>query len=175
MAWVRAMLLVALVVTALILELTVLPLFHLPGAVPDLLVVTVIAFGVAAGPLRGATAGFVAGVLLDLAPPAAGVLGLSAVVFVVVGYVAGLMGANRDRSPVVLVLGTGLLAGAAVLALALVGGVVGDPRVTWGRIPGLMLTQTAYAVVLAAFVVPLVGTLWRRVAPPAPRYDIGRS
>jgi len=29
-------------------------------------------------------------------------------------------------------------------------------------------------VVLAAFVVPGVAWLWRRVDPPAPRYEVGR-
>jgi rod shape-determining protein MreD len=176
MAWLRALLLVVLVVTAVILEVSVLPLLGLPGAVPDSVTVTVIAVGVAAGPVRGATTGFLAGVLLDLVPPADGVLGLTAVVLVFVGYLAGLLGANRDRSPIMVVLATGVLAGGAVLGLALVGGVVGDPRVAWDRVLGLMLTQAAYAVVLAAFVVPLVGALWRRVAPPAtPRYDLGRQ
>ncbi len=176
MAWLRALLLVVLVTTAVILEVSVLPLLGLPGAVPDLVAVTVVGFGVAAGSVRGATAGFVAGVLLDLVPPADGVLGLSAVVLVVVGYLAGVLGYNKDRSPVIVVLATGLIAGGAVIGLALVGGLVGDPRVAWDRVPGLVLTQAAYAVVLAAFVVPLVGALWRRVAPPTtPRYDLGRQ
>jgi hypothetical protein len=56
----------------------------------------------------------------------------------------------------------------------MVGGIVLDPRVSWDRIPGLVLTQAAYAAVLAAFVVPGVGALWRRVEPPTPRYEVGR-
>ncbi len=175
MAWLRVALAVALVVTALLLELTAFPLFHLPGAVPDVLTVTVIALGLVGGPVRGAATGFLAGLALDLVPPADGVLGLSAVVLVVVGYLAGLFGADGDRSPFTLVGFTGLLAGGATLGTALVGGLVADPRVPWDRIPGLLLTQVAYALVLAAFVVPLVGALWRRVDPPAPRYDVGRK
>jgi rod shape-determining protein MreD len=174
-AWLRVGLSFALVLTALLLQIVVLPLFHLPGATPDVLTVTVVALGLAGGPVRGAATGFAAGLALDLVPPADGVLGLSAVVLVVVGYVAGLLGADRDRSPFLLVGSAGLLAGAATLGLALVGGLVGDPRVVWDRVPGLVLTQVAYALVLAAFVVPLVISLWRRVDPPAPRYDSGRQ
>ena len=175
MGWLRPVLTVALVVTALLLELTVLPLFHLPGAVPDLLTVTVIAIGFVGGPVRGAATGLFAGLLLDLVTPAVGVIGLSAVVLVVLGYFAGLLGGDRDRSPFVTVVLTGLLAGASTLGFALVGGIVADPRISWDRVPGLVLTQTAYALVLAAFVVPGVGALWRRVDPPAPRYEVGRQ
>ncbi len=175
MAPARWLLIGALVVTATILQLTVLPLFGLPGAVPDLLTVTVIAIGLAGGPVRGALTGFAAGLLLDLVPPTDGVLGLTALVLLVVGYLAGLFGADRDRSPLVTVGLTSLLAAGAVLGLAMVGGIVIDPRVTWDRVPVLVLTQAAYAAILAPFVVPSVGALWRRVDPPPPRYDLGRQ
>ncbi|HSN11631.1 MAG TPA: rod shape-determining protein MreD [Propionibacteriaceae bacterium] len=175
MTWLRVPLTVALVVTALLLELTVLPLLHLPGAVPDILTVTVIALGYVGGPVRGAATGLVAGLALDLVTPAVGVLGLSAVVLVAIGYLAGVLGATRDRSPLVTVALTGLLAGAATLLTAVVGGIVADPRISWDRVPGLLVTQILYAVVLAAFVVPAVSALWRRVEPPAPRYEVGRQ
>jgi len=173
-AWLRTALTVALVVTALLLELTAMPLLHLPGATPDVLTVTVVALGLVAGPVRGAATGLAAGVALDLVTPADGVIGLTAVVLVVVGYLAGLLGGDRDRSPFTTVALAGLLAGGATLSFALIGGLVADPRISWARVPGLVLTQTAYAVVLAAFVVPGVAWLWRRVDPPAPRYEVGR-
>lgn len=127
MAWLRGLLTVALVVTAVLLEITVLPWLHLPGAVPDIVAVTVAALGYAAGPVRGAAAGFLAGLLLDLVPPADGLLGLTAVVLVVVGYLAGVAGGIQDRPAVLVVLLVGALSGLAVLLLALVGGVVTDP------------------------------------------------
>lgn len=175
MAWARAGLLVVLVLTALLLQLTALPLLGLPGAVPDVLTVTVVAVGWAAGPVRGAATGFAAGLLLDLVPPADGLLGLSAVMLVVVGYFAGLLGAAEDRPALASVLLVGGLAGAVVVGTALVGTIVSDPRTSWDRVAGLTLTQAAYALVLAAFVVPAVGALWRRVDPPAPRYEVGRA
>lgn len=175
MAAARWLLAGVLVVTAVILELTVLPLLHLPGAVPDVVTVTVIALGLAGGPVRGAATGFAAGLLLDLVPPADGVLGLTAVVVVVVGYLAGLLGADADRSPLVTVGLVALLSAGAVLGQAMVGGIVIDPRVTWDRMPMLLLTQAAYAAILAPFVVPGVAALWRRVDPPPPRYEAGRG
>jgi len=175
MGWLRTALTVALVVTAVLLELTALPFLHLPGATPDLVAVTVIALGLVGGPVRGAATGLAAGLLLDLVTPADGVLGLTALVLVVIGYFAGLLGGDRDRSPFLTVAYAGLLAGASTLMFALVGGLVADPRITWDRVPGLLLTQTVYAVFLAAFVVPGVAALWRRVDPPAPRYEVGRQ
>jgi rod shape-determining protein MreD len=174
-AWARAGLLAVLVLTALLLQLTVMPLLGLPGAVPDVLTVAVIAVGWAAGPVRGAATGFVAGLALDLVPPADGLLGLSAVMLVVVGYFAGLLGGTEDRPALASVALVGLLAGAVVIGTTLVGTIVSDPRTSWDRVAGLTLTQVAYAVVLAAFLVPLVGALWRRVDPPAPRYEVGRA
>ena len=175
MVFARIALGVALVVTALLLQLTALPLLHLPGAVPDLLTVTVVALGFVGGPVRGATTGLLAGLALDLVPPADGVLGMSAVILVVVGYFAGVLGGGGEHSAFTVVAQTGLLAGAATLGLALLGGLVADPRVTWDRVPMLLVTQFAYAIVLSAFVVPAVSALWRKVDPPTPRYDVGRK
>jgi hypothetical protein len=70
---------------------------------------------------------------------------------------------------------TAVLAAGAVLGQAMVGGIVIDPRVTWDRMPMLLLTQAAYAAILAPFVVPGVAALWRRVDPPPPRYEAGRG
>jgi rod shape-determining protein MreD len=174
MAWLRALLTVVLVVTAVVIELTVLPLLHLPGATPDLLAVTVVALGFLGGPVRGAVTGFFGGLLLDLVPPADGVLGLTAVVLVVAGYLAGMLGSFRERGAFTLVGLTGLLAGFATLVYTLLAGIVADPRIAWDRVAGLLVTQVIYALFLAAFVVPLVTVLWRRIDPPAPRYELGR-
>ena len=175
MSWLRVLLGVALIVTALLLQLTVLPFLNLPGAVPDLVAVTVIAIAAVAGPVRGAVIGFIAGVLIDLAPPAIGLIGVSALVLVIVGYVTGLVAFKRDRAPVVLVGVAGLLASGSVLVSAAVAGIVGDPHVSWDRVPVVVVTELVYSMLLAAFVVPAVAWLWIRVAPPTTRYDTVRS
>jgi len=174
MSWLRAGLMALLVLTAVIVQLTVLPLLGLPGSTPDLVALTVIGLGFVGGPVRGTVAGFAAGLLIDLLPPADGLLGLTAVLLVTIGYLAGLLG-QTERSPLSSVLLAGLLSGGVVLGYALVGGVVADPRVSWERVPGLLLTQVGYAVVLAPFVLALITWLWRKVDPPPPRYDVGRA
>lgn len=174
MAVVRVALVVVLLLTALLVQLTVLPLFGLPGATPDVLVVVVAALGLAGGENRGALAGFGAGLALDLVPPSYGVLGLSAVVLTVVGYVAGYQGQRTDR-PALLTIGwVALLAGGSVLGYALLGGIVSDPRISWERVPLLVVTETLYAAVLAAFIVPAVGVLVRKLEPVDSGYELGR-
>ncbi len=170
----RGVAVLVLLLTALLLQLTVLPRFGLPGATPDLLLVVVAALGLAGGEVRGAGAGFAAGLALDLVPPADGVLGLSALVLTAVGYVAGVWGYERDRGALLTIGAVSGLAAAAVVGYAMVGGVVADPRIVWERVPLLVGTQALYAAVLAAFVVPLVGALVRRLAPQDTGYELGR-
>ena len=94
-SWVRWTVTVALVVLALVLQVTLLP--HLApgwigrGVVPNLCLLVVVAAGLVRGPEQAAVLGFVAGVLLDLAPPADHVAGRWALALVLVGYVAGRM------------------------------------------------------------------------------------
>lgn len=170
----RWALVLALLLTALLLQLTVLPLLGLPGATPDLLLVVVSALGWAGGEVRGAVAGFVAGLALDLVPPATGVLGLSAVVLTAVGYLAGLLGQRKDRGALMTIVVVALLAGGSVLAYAMIGGIVADPHIAWERVPTLVVTQALYAAVLAAFVIPAVGVLVRRLEPQETGYELGR-
>jgi rod shape-determining protein MreD len=169
MAWIRVMLAVALTVTAVLLQLTVLPLLHLPGAVPNVVTVTVIAIGLCAGSVRGAIVGFLAGMLIDLAPPSIATLGITALVLVLAGFAAGLFGQDPDR-PLFLICGfSSLTCALTVLAGTLVAGIVGDPHVTWSRVPGILVSELIYGALLAVAIVPLVTWLWARVAPPTGR------
>ena len=53
---------------AALIELTLLSRLGIPGATPDIVVVSIVAISFVAGPLFGAIAGFAAGILLDLSP-----------------------------------------------------------------------------------------------------------
>ena len=163
------MLAVALTVTAVLLQLTVLPLLHLPGAIPNVVTVTVIAIGLCAGSVRGAVVGFIAGMLLDLAPPSIATLGITALVLVLAGFAAGAFGQDPDR-PLLLICGfSSLTCALTVLAGTLVAGIVGDPHVTWSRVPAILVSELIYGALLAVAIVPLVTWLWVRVAPPTGR------
>lgn len=151
----------AVVVGALLLQLTVLSRMPLPGATPDLVLVVVVVLAVLGGPAEGAVVGFLTGLALDLVPPADGTIGRWALVLTVVGYAAGHARSDVERSPL---LPLGVVAVAATGALMLhtgLGMLLGDPRVTWSLAFRLLPTAVLYDVALAPLVVPAVTSLAR--------------
>lgn len=162
----RILLSALLVVVALIVQVTVLARLQLPGAVPDLLLLTVLGLAMVYGHTGGALVGFGAGLLADLAPPADHAAGRYALVLCVIGYAAGLTkpegGQHRSVSVPMMVVG-----GAAVgstLLYAGVGALVGDSPALHVGITGLLLTAILYDLLLAPFTVPLVMAAARRTA-----------
>lgn len=156
----------ATVVPALLLQSTVLARLPLPGGAPDLLLVLVVAFALAEGPLSGTVTGFAAGLLADLG--ADHELGRTALVLALVGYVAGLVHdeptyGGGDRSTLRPFLVVALCALGAVTVYAAEGLLLGDARVTGGAYLAAVVGTVPYCVLLTPFVVPVVGTLVRRL------------
>lgn len=149
--------------TAQLLQGSVLARIPAPGGPPDLVLVVVVGFGLAAGPLEGAAIGFAAGLLTDLLSDHP--LGLYALVFAVTGYFCGLAGHDSERSALRPLVVVGAATVGATLLVAGVSALLGDPRVTWlalvRHLPGTVL----YDVVLAPFVVPGIVALSRRLDP----------
>jgi rod shape-determining protein MreD len=165
----RIALRVVLVFAAAILQVVVVNKWHLPGGHPDLLVLVVVAFGLASGPQRGAILGFFAGFLADVMPPAAHIAGRLAFAYTIVGYIAGLFEDPEESSVFTAIL---LVAGgsaAAVLLYAAVGGLLGDARVTADMTVHSLVATVVYDVLLAPFVVPVVSGIARRLEPTGPR------
>lgn len=153
----------ATVLTALLLQTTLIARLPLPGDPPDLLLVLVVAFALCEGSRSAMITGFVAGLLADLQSDHE--LGRLALVYLLVGYAAGLVQDDRDRAVALPFLVVGAL-GLAALGIYLVEGyLLDDPRVSRGALGPGMLTSVAYDVALTLVVVPLVGVLVRRVDP----------
>lgn len=148
------------VVTALLLQTAVLSGLPLPGTAPELLVVVVVAFALAEGPLSGAVTGFVAGLAADLLSDSA--LGRTALVLAVVGHLAGRVHDDTERSTLLPFAVVGAAAAGAVLLYAAEGLLLGDPRVGAAAVVRALASSVPYAVVLTPFVVPLVAALTRR-------------
>jgi len=165
MVWRQALIIGGLVLAAVIVELTLLSRLGLAGATPDLVVVTIVAIALAMGPTQGAIAGFTAGVLVDLAPPADTVVGVNAIVYIVIGYVTGFVIDPRDRTVPIMIGIVGLAAAGATLATAALDTLLGSGRVSWEDVPGLALSSALYAVILAPLVVLGVAWLVRRATP----------
>lgn len=151
----------ATVLTALLLQGTVVSRLPLPGAAPDLLLVLVVAFALLEGPVAGVTTGFVAGVLADSLSDHA--LGRLALTYAVVGYLTGFIEDDSERSTLIPFLAVGAGACGGVLLFAGEGMLLGDPRITLFAVGRSLVSSVPYAVVLTPFVVPVVGALVRRV------------
>ncbi|MGZ4480084.1 MAG: rod shape-determining protein MreD [Nocardioidaceae bacterium] len=161
----RVALAAAVVVTALALQVTLLNGLPLPGAAPDLVLVSVVALGLAHGPSFGLVTGAVAGLAADLVPPADHTIGRWTLVLGLIGYAAGLAKGDTRRSAFVPVLVVALAAAGSVLLYAGLGALINDPHITWVAVSEVLTTAVLYDVVLSPFVVPAVLALVRRVEP----------
>ena len=112
----RLILSVVLVAVALAAQLTIVNRLSLPGgAGPDLVLLVVVALALIGGPLPGVLTGFLAGLALDIAPPASHTVGEYALVFCIVGYACGRLSGLGDESPTLYVaISAGAAAGPAV-------------------------------------------------------------
>lgn len=165
---VRRVLVVAiLLILAVLIEVTVLAPLDFPGATPSLVLVVVVLLAGQFGASTGAIAGFAGGLLLDIAPPAAGTIGISALLLTVVGYAVGRFAESDDRPWWSLAILAGLAAPLVVLGGAILGGLLGDPRVRWDDVLGLMLTASAYALVLGLLLALPIRRVCRWVVPEA--------
>ncbi|MFI6942708.1 rod shape-determining protein MreD [Streptomyces sp. NPDC050418] len=156
----RMLLSVTLVVVALVVQVSVLARLHLPGAVPDLLLLTVLGLALVYGHVGGCLVGFGAGLLADLAPPADHAAGRYALVLCVIGYLAGLVRPESGQvrtatGPMAVVVGAAI---GSTLLYAGVGALVGDTAARHVGLGGLLFSATLYDLLLAPFVVP--GVMW---------------
>ncbi|MGW0993653.1 rod shape-determining protein MreD [Streptomyces sp. NPDC002520] len=156
----RILLSSALVVVALVIQVSVLARLHLPGAVPDLLLLTVLGLAMVYGHVGGAFVGFGAGLLADLAPPADHAAGRYALVLSVIGYFAGLIKPDNGRlksatGPMAVVVAAAI---GSTLLYAGVGALVGDTAARHVGLTGLLFSAALYDLLLAPFVVP--GVMW---------------
>jgi rod shape-determining protein MreD len=156
----RILLSSALVIVALVIQVSVLARLHLPGAVPDLLLLTVLGLAMVYGHVGGALVGFGAGLIADLAPPADHAAGRYALVLSVIGYFAGLIKPDNGRiksatGPMAVVVAAAI---GSTLLYAGVGALVGDTAARHVGLTGLLFSAALYDLLLAPFVVP--GVMW---------------
>lgn len=159
----RAVLAAVAVSLALAVQLSVLPHLSLPYAVPDLVLLTVLALAAAWGPNQGALLGFCAGLVVDLAPPSVTAAGRHALVLTLVGALAGRAAAEARRSALRTSVLAGLYAGLGTLANAALGSLIGSGGTLTS--PGLLRGAGAcalYTAVATPLVLPGLTKLARR-------------
>ena len=160
----RVLLCVALVLTAAVLQVTVVNRLPLPGTGPDLVLLVVIGLALIVGPTAGASIGFGAGLLVDLMPPTATEVGRWAFVFCVVGYLAGQVQLDVRRSVWVVMWAVAGLSLLAPLLFAGLGLLFGDERIEGQLVVATTISTVLYDLLLAPFVIPGVTALARRTA-----------
>jgi rod shape-determining protein MreD len=143
-----------MMVAALLLQTTVLARIRLFGVMPDFMLLVAVAGGITAGPTRGAALGFSSGMLIDLFQPTP--LGLSALVFTLVGYWVGVANTGVLRSAwYIPVLTAGAASVAGVVLYAVAGSVLGE-RMIDGHLATIALVVGLSNAVLAPVAVKFV-------------------
>jgi rod shape-determining protein MreD len=163
----RAALAAALLLLAILIQVTLLNNLPWPGAAgPDLVLVTVVALALTGGPVEGMLGGFCAGLALDVAPPATHLIGQYALVFCLVGYGCGRVGGHLGESAWAPIGVAAIGSAAGELLFALTGMTFGDLDVTWSAVGHVLPASVLYDVLLSPFVLYAV-TRARAMAAPA--------
>ncbi|NUW30507.1 rod shape-determining protein MreD [Nonomuraea sp. SMC257] len=115
------------------------------GGSPDLVLLAVTGVAMTRGPVTGAVIGFCAGLLVDVMPPAAHLMGLYAFTLAVIGYVAG-RGLGTPVTTVMLCVLLGPLLAAGL------GGLISDPRVDVDTFTDQVPLTIAYTFFLSPLV-----------------------
>jgi rod shape-determining protein MreD len=150
---------------ALVLQVSLFPHFAWQGIVPNLCLLVVVGAALTRGPQFAVVLGFLAGVVLDLAPPADHLAGRWALALVIVGYVAGRV--RQDVKPTaVAVVGTvaaSSFIGTSVFAIT--GMLLRDPLLDVSQLLQVILVAVLWDVLLTPFVLPPVMTMFNRLQP----------
>lgn len=155
----------ALVIVALALQSTVLAQTTILGVRPQLVLVVVICFAYVDGPRVGLVTGFAGGLLQDLLPFPT-IVGLTALVYTLLGFGVGTLRQFAPTDSVwspVLAVAAG--SAAAELSYAGLSIILGQPWVSLSftaRVAGLVVL---YNVLLTPFVFPLVRRVAQRFRP----------
>ena len=164
----RQILLIATVLfLAVLIQTTLLNRIPFPGTTPELLPVLVVVLAMLYGRIPGAVTGFSAGLLMDIAPPGNGPVGVSALILVVVGFVAGAYTDARDRTLVIIISVMAGSSAALTFVTAALESILGSSRVSWDQLAGVTVAGVLYSVLLAPILLALMGWAARRLTPEA--------
>ncbi|MGH3335673.1 MAG: rod shape-determining protein MreD [Nocardioides sp.] len=159
--------LVAFVVVslALVLQVSLFPHFAWQGIVPNLCLLVVVGAALTRGPQFAVVLGFLAGVALDLAPPADHLAGRWALALVVVGYVAGRVRQEVKPTAVAVVATVAASSFIGTSLFAITGMVLQDPFLDVSQLLQVILVAVLWDVLLTPFVLPPVMTMFNRLQP----------
>jgi rod shape-determining protein MreD len=156
----------ALLFVAAVAQVSIFSQFHVFGAVPDVLLVSLVALALLRGSIVGAVGGFFAGLLVDTAT--LGTLGLTSLVLTLAGYWIGRYGetTGRDRAH------APFLSVAVVTVLYQLGLLVVHFVLSESAPAGAVVRSLIPAIVLNLILTAPIYALVRRLLRPAARDEL---
>lgn len=153
--------------TVIILQASLVSRLTIDGARADLVLLTAVGAGVAAGPELGAIVGFGTGLGFDVLLPTP--LGMSALCYCLTGYAAGLLhGLVLQSGRWVLAVMVAVLSAGGTLLVYVVCAVLGQPHPPLSHLPVIVAVVSLVNAVLA---VPMVGLCrWALTESSAARF-----
>lgn len=153
-----------LLLLVMVVQVTVVNRLPLPGqGAPDLVLLGVVGYALVRGATAGAVAGFCAGLLGDVLPPAAHMLGQYALVLCLVGFAAGRMVESRPDSVLLTAL---VCAAAGPLVAVATSALLGDARISGAVLTTTLPWAVGYNLLAAP---PMVWVVTRLVRGPRVR------
>jgi len=165
MSLVRGLVALLVVSLAVVLQVSLFPHFAWDGIVPNLSLLVVVGAALVRGPQFAALLGFVAGLAIDLAPPADHIAGRWALALVIVGYLAGRVRQTSKPSATAAVVAVAASSFIGTSIYALSGLMLHDPLVNVTDMLTTILIAVVWDVLLTPFVLPPVMLLIRRMQP----------
>ncbi len=145
---------------AVVLQIALAPQVAVFGVVPNLVFLVVVTLALTEGPAAGCVAGFAGGLLFDLL--GTGVVGPYALVFCVVGYVAGLLHANMFAESWLLPVTVVFLASlGSEVSYGIIMAVLDEGMPFASAFTRIMLPGAVYTTALAVLVYPLLSRFLR--------------
>jgi len=165
MSLVRGLVALLVVSLAVVVQVSLFPHFAWDGIVPNLSLLVVVGAALVRGPQFAALLGFVAGLAIDLAPPADHIAGRWALALVIVGYLAGRVRqtSRPSATAVVVAVAASSFIGTSIYALS--GLMLHDPLVDVTDMLTTILIAVVWDVLLTPFVLPPVMLLFHRMQP----------
>ena len=165
MSLVRGAVALLVVSLAVVLQVSLFPHFAWDGIVPNLSLLVVVGAALVRGPQFAAVLGFVAGLAIDLAPPADHIAGRWALALVLVGYLAGRVrqASKPSATAVVVAVAASSFIGSSIYAFS--GLLLRDPVVDVTDMLTTILIAVVWDVLLTPFVLPPVLMLFHRLQP----------
>lgn len=165
MTRVRFLVAVLAVLLALVLQVSLFPYVAWQGVVPNLCLLVVVAAALMLPAPDALVLGFLAGLALDLAPPADHLAGRWALALTVVAFLAARI-RQEVRPTALTVVGTVAASSFVGTSLyALTGVLLQDPVMGVSDLLGVILVAVVWDVLLTPFVLPLLMRLFTRLDP----------